>query len=153
MKAFSVNKNSWHYRLNVKMCETNERLYTKKLTEKYVMSKDNLCSYWRMTLWSLFKATVAVAFILAVAAFILYMSFMYGYALIFHTTEAIYGTIIVLSIIGSIVGVISLSVWFDKRKRAKLEKILYHGETETSLAKAQYSSWKSGICIPVEFKG
>jgi hypothetical protein len=152
MKAFSVNKNSWHYRLNVKMCKTNERLYRQDLVEKYVMSKDNLCSYWRMTLWSLFKVAVAAAFILALASLVLFLVYTYGYALIFNTAEAVAGTIAVLLLFGTAIGVILLGAWLDKRKRAKLDKILNGGETETSLAKAQYSSWKSGVCVPVEFK-
>lgn len=153
MKAFFVNKNSWHYRLNVKMCKTNERLHSEALVEKYVMSKDNLCSYWRMTIWSLFKVAVAAAFILSAIYVVLYLIYLYGYALMFYTSEAIMGTITVLSLFGGIIGIILAGAWLDKRKRAKLNKILYDGETETSLAKAQYSSWKSGICVPVEFKG
>ena len=152
MKAFSVNKNSWHYRLNVKMCKTNERLYRQDLVEKYVMSKDNLCSYWRMTLWSLFKVAVAASFILAIASLVLFLVYTYGHALIFNTAETISITIAALVIFGIIVAAVSLGVWFDNRKKAKLDKILNDGETETSLAKAQYSSWKSGICVPVEFK-
>lgn len=153
MKTFSVNKNSWHYRLNVKMCKTNERLYRQDLVEKYVMSKDNLCSYWRMTLWSLFKVAVTAAFILVLASLALFLVYTFGHALIFNTAEVMAGTIAVLSILGAIIGVVFVGAWFDKRKTAKLDKILNDGETETSLARAQYSSWKSGICVPVEFKG
>ena len=153
MKAFSVNKNSWHYRLNVKMCKSNERLHSQELAEKYVMSKDNLCSYWRMTLWSMFKVTVTAAFIIGIASLGLYLFFMYGYALIFHTAQALSITIGAILVLAVIVGVVSLGIWLDKRKREKLDKILFDNETETSLAKAQYSSWKYGICVPVEFKG
>ena len=152
MKTFTVNKDSWHYKLNFEMCKTNDRLYKPELVHKFIMSKDNLCSYWRMTLWGMFKVAVVVAFALTVAASISFMIYLYGYALMFHTTEALVGTGVVVSLLVIIVSIVSIHVWFEERKRIKLNKILNDGETETSLAKAQYSSWKSGVCVPVEFK-
>jgi ABC-type proline/glycine betaine transport system permease subunit len=61
-------------------------------------------------------------------------------------TIAVFVAVGVLILIGVVVG------WFDNRRRIKLQKILVNGETETSLARAKYMSWKNGICIPVEFK-
>lgn len=153
MKTFSVNKDSWHYRLNVRMAKTNERLSRDNYAEKFVQSKDNFCSYWRMTLWSMFKVAVSVSFA-GVAIFgVLYLLYGFGYAFIFHTTQALVGTALVFGVIGVLVGMFAVSTWLDKRKKQKLDAILYDGETETSLAKAKYSSWKGGICLPVEFKG
>jgi hypothetical protein len=152
MKAFSVNKNSWHYRLNVKMCKTNERLYRQDLVEKYVMSKDNLCSYWRMTLWSVFKVAVSAAFVIGVAGFLLFVAYNIGHAFWFHTTQAFIGAAAVAGLIGVILGIAFVVNWLNSRKQRKLDAILYGGKTETSLTKAKYSSWKSGICVPVEFK-
>lgn len=152
MKTFTVNKDSWHYKLNFEMCKTNDRLYRPELIHTFIMSKDNLCSYWSMTLWSLFKASVAVSFVLAVAAIMCYAIYMYGYALMFHTTDVLVGTGLVVSIVAVASFLAWFSTWISKRKRIKLDKILYDGETETSLTKAQYSSWKTGVCIPVEFK-
>lgn len=152
MKAFSVNKNSWHYRLNVSMAKTNDRLSNDKYAEKFVQSKDNLCSYWRMTLWSMFKVAAATVLIVGLIGFILFVIYNIGYAFLFHTTQAIAGTVIIVGTIGLIAGLVLLGTWLDKRKKRKLDMILYHSETETSLAKAQYSSWKNGVCVPVEFK-
>jgi len=152
MKAFSVNKNSWHYKLNVRMAKTNERLNRDDNAEKFVQSKDNLCSYWRMTLWSSFKIAVATAFVIGLVCFIMVMLYNMGYALMFHTTQSLIGVGIVLALIATIVGIVTLSTRLDRRKNAKLNKILYEGETETSLAGAKYSSWKNGVCVPVEFK-
>lgn len=152
MKTFSVNKNSWHYKLNMQMAKTNERLDREDYVARYVQSKDNLCSYWQMTLWSMFKAAVAVAFVCAVIGFIGFGIYNYGYALMFHTTQALIGTGVFLALIAVIIGLVILTNWVGRRKTEKLDKILYDGETETSLAKAQYSSWKNGVCVPVEFK-
>lgn len=152
MKSFSVNTNSWHYKLNIRMTKTNDMLSHSNYAEKYVKSKDNFCSYWRMTLWSVFKISVAFSFIATVAFFLMYVIYLYGYALIFNTSEALVGTGVVIGLIATIVGFVALGATLDSRKRAKLKKILEEGETETSLAKAKYSTWKDGICIPVEFK-
>jgi hypothetical protein len=152
MKTFSVNKNSWHYRLNVRMAKTNDRLDRDNLAEIYACSKDNLCSYWQMTLWSMFKVGVTIAFAVTAIFGVLYLFYLFGYALIFHTTELLVGTGSVLGLITIIIGMAAVNNWFDNRKKRKLDLILYHGETETSLAKAKYSSWKGGICVPVEFK-
>jgi len=152
MKTFSVNKDSWHYKLNVTMVKTNERLNKEDYSERYVQSKDNLCSYWQMTLWSMFKAAAAVAFVCALVGLVLFAIYSYGYALMFHTNQALAATVFVVGgflFVGSIIyGGSKLS----DRKRIKLNRILYEGETETSLTKAQYSSWKNGVCVPVEFK-
>lgn len=152
MKTFTVNKNSWHYKLNFEMCKTNERLKLNDYAEKYVQSKDNLCSYWRMTLWSMFKLLAVLFFVGVVISAALYLIYMFGYAILFHTSETVVMTATGIGVFTFISGIISLAVWADKRKRDKLNKILYDGETETSLAKAQYSSWKNGVCVPVEFK-
>lgn len=153
MKTFSVNKNSWHYRLNVRMAKTNERLSQDNYAEKFVQSKDNLCSYWRMTLWSMFKISVAFSFIAVIILGLLGLIFMYIKALIVNTAYTVGATVMTLGAFTVIVGIIALAIWLDKRKAAKLNKILYENETETSLTKAQYSSWKNGVCVPVEFKG
>lgn len=152
MKTFSVNKNSWHYKLNVRMSKTNERLNQDNNAEKFVQSKDNLCSYWRMTLWSMFKITVAYSFVAVVIFGLLGLIFMYLKSLILNTAYTVAATAMTLGAFSIIVGIVALAIWLDKRKAAKLNKILYEGETETSLTKAQYSSWKHGVCVPVEFK-
>jgi hypothetical protein len=152
MKAFSVNKASWHYRMNISMAKTNERLSRDDYAERFVQSKDNLCSYWQMTLWSMFKLAVSIAFVIAVAGFLLFVLYNIGYAFMFHTTEAMIGTALIVGVIGISIGFTFGGTWLTARKQRKLDNILYHGETETSLSKAKYSSWKSGVCVPVEFK-
>ncbi len=152
MKSFSVNKASWHYRMNVSMAKTNNRLSRDDYAEKYVMSKDNLCSYWQMTLWSMFKFAVAAAFVIGVVGFLLFVLYNIGHVFWFHTAQAFVGTAIMVCVVGVIVGLVVGNTWLEKRKQRKLDNILYHGETETSLAKAKYSSWKGGVCVPLEFK-
>lgn len=152
MKAFAVNKNSWHYKLNTSMCKTNERLDTPERIEKYVMSKDNLCSYWRMTLWSMFKVLVVVSFIAGVVGFLLFTLHAIGAAFITNPINSLKVTLVIVGIFSLVSGVIYVITRINNSRRIKMNKILYEGETETSLTKAQYSSWKSGICVPVEFK-
>lgn len=152
MKSFSVNKNSWHYKLNIQMVKTNDRINYGNHEETYVMSKDNLCSYWQMTIWSMFKVLLVVTFVIVVIVGLLTALYTMGYAFIAHTQTALISTAIVIGFFATIVAIVSVFHYVDKRKREKLNRILYEGETETSLAKAKYSSWKSGICLPVEFK-
>lgn len=152
MKAFSVNTNSWHYKLNIRMVKTNERLFRDDNAEKYVKSKDNLCSYWQMTIWSIFKLVVVFSVAAAIIFFLGSLVFLYVKSIIFNTGPTLVGTGIAIGLLSALFGSIGIAVWLDKQKTIKMNKILYDGETETSLAKAKYSSWKSGICVPVEFK-
>lgn len=152
MKTLSVNTASWHYKLNVRMAKTNERLKRDSDAETYVRSKDNFCSYWRMTIWSMFKVLVTAAFVAASIFAICYGLYALGYAFMFHTKAALVSTAIVASLIGFMIAMFVTTTWLDNRRRKKLDKILFEGETETSLAKAKYSSWKNGVCVPVEFK-
>ena len=152
MKPFAVNKNSWHYKMNVEMCKTNDTLKTSDYAVKYVQSKDNLCSYWQLTLWSMFKVLVVTTFVLGAIGAILWVLYMIGYGFIYHTAEALVTTGVLTGFVAFLIGIIMLGTWFDKRKKIKLNKILHDGETETSLAKAKYSAWKNGFCVPVEFK-
>jgi len=152
MKTFSVNKNSWHYKLNLQMVKTNDHIHHGNHAETYVMSKDNLCSYWQMTLWSMFKVLVVLVFFGVLIAGILAALFLIGNAFILHTQQALITTGVILSLFAAIFGISAIITMITSRKKEKLNKILYDGETETSLAKAQYSSWKNGICLPVEFK-
>jgi hypothetical protein len=152
MKPFSVNKQSWHYKMNTEMCKTNDSLKQYGYAEKFVQSKDNFCSYWRMTLFSIFKVLVVVTFVLMVASLILFVLYNIGSAFIYNTAAAFVTTGVVLSLFVFSICIALLSSWFGKRRSEKLQKILHNGETETSLAKTKYSSWKNGICLPVEFK-
>jgi hypothetical protein len=152
MKPFVVNKNSWHYKMNIEMVQTNDRLKLSDNAEKFVQSKDNFCSYWRMTLWSMFKIAIVAVIVLIGVAFVLSLICLYGFALIFNTKEVLLLTGGGILAIAAFFGLILLGVWLDSRKRAKLNRILHDGETETSLARAKYSSWKNGVCLPVEFK-
>jgi hypothetical protein len=152
MKPFAVNKNSWHYKMNVEMCKTNDTLKTSDYAVKYVQSKDNLCSYWQLTLWSLFKVLVVITFVIAVVGALLWVLYMIGYGFLYHTPQALASTGALVIFFGSIIGVSVGVTWAQNRRTVKLNKILHNGETETSLAKAKYSSWKNGFCVPVEFK-
>lgn len=152
MKPFIVNCDSWHYRLNVKMCKTNERLIDDDNAVKYVMSKDNLCTYWWMTTWSVIKVLITAFFALSLTYIVGYIIYLYGHAWVFYTFETFATTASVIFCFAIIIGLIMFFAWLDNRKKRKLDSILYHGETETSLSKAKYSSWKNGICLPVEFK-
>lgn len=152
MKPFSVNKNSWHYRLNIRMCKTNERLYEDvALAERFVCSKDTICSYWRLTAWSVFKVVVIVSFLAAVVVAALSLVYLFLHALVTATAYTLLWTGVTIGSFGLVVGLIVLGTTLDKRKAEKLNKVL-NGETESSLAAAKYSSWRNKVCVPLEFK-
>lgn len=152
MKSFSVNKNSWHYKLNVEMCKTNDTLKRGDYAVLYVESKDNFCSYWRMSMWSMFKVLAAATFFAVVAAGIITALYMIGSAFIFHTQQALITTGVAFSFLAVVAAITIILNWLADRNRKKINSIIYDGQTETSLTKAKYSSWKAGICLPVEFK-
>jgi hypothetical protein len=100
----------------------------------------------------MFKVAVTAAFLIGLASLSIFVIYLMGYAMVYHTTDFLLGAGGVIGLIILTVGTIALAGWLDDRKRVKLDKILYEGETETSLAGAKYSSWKSGVCVPVDFK-
>lgn len=152
MKTFLVNKNSWHYKMNIDMVKTNESLKRDDYAERYVQSKDNFCSYWRMTLSSLSKAAIVLSLIAALLVGFLYVMYKVVSGFIYDPSTTLVLTGIVIAFLAFVIGIAFFSDWIAKRKRIKLNKILHGGHTETSLAKAKYSSWKNGICVKVEFK-
>lgn len=152
MKTFRVNTNSWHYRLNMRMCKTNERLSELEAAERFVRSKDTICSYWQLTAWSVFKVAVIASFSIAVIGMILSLVYLFVHALVTATAYTLLWTGITIGSFVLLVGIIALGAALDNRKRKKLNKILVEGETESSLAAARYSSWRSKVCVPLEFK-
>jgi hypothetical protein len=151
MKPFVVEKNSWHYRLNAYALDKGV-FDTKERVDMFIRSKDNLCSYWRLTIFSIIKLA-AIGVFIGGAIFIAGAGvYTLGKAIFMYPLEGLIIIVVVFSAI-FVCGLIgyALSV-LAERRRKKLYKILHEGHTETSLTKAKYDSWKAGVCVPVEFK-
>lgn len=150
MKTFVVNQDSWHYRLNVRMLKTNTVIDTDKEAELYLKSRNNLCLYWQTTIWSIVKILLLVSlssFLLFLLGLILYVT---GIELLvnpFFTLITILGA---LTIVGLTIFFAWVYIVLEKRKEDRITAILY--KRDQSLAKAKYDSWKSGICLPIEFR-
>ena len=151
MKSFVVNKNAWHYKLNAYTCKS-EVLHSDYLVDKFIRSKDNLCSYMQLTTWSMIKICFIGALLAFLAAMSLLLAWVVVSAFITDPIGSLINTGLVLGILTVGITIVALGATYESYKRKKLNKVLYEGETETSLAKAKYKSWKTGVCVPVEFE-
>jgi hypothetical protein len=140
MKAFRVNRDAWHYKLNKHFL--NDRGDNEWYMQDYWERKhNNFCAYWRVTMFRLVVAMFGSAIILM---------------LLFGLGQAIYqnpwDTAVV---VGSVVGVVLtfgtiivcgmfLSEYFEKRKHQ-------NADIPDSLFVAKYKSYKSKICPSVDY--
>ena len=135
MKPFKINRNSWHYKLNRKFCNTHgdNDWY---MHDRWEPRHNNFCAYWRATMFRVLWAITLTVFI--------------G-LLLFVTGDAIYQhPIDFLIIIGTILGLIALGAaalglthWLQKREKK---------EVPESLFVQRYKAYKSKVCPGVEYE-
>lgn len=153
MDKFVVNKDSWHYRMNVRRLRDSGNYFQEEL-DNIMEYNSNFCAYWRMTLMNVLGIVFMISLAIGIVALILvgvYKLF------VFFTSAAsaeILGVVIFISIFAAIIiGSFFAGKYFDKRKK-KLREIA-HGEYEEpqkSIFVAKYMSWKQKICPKVEYK-
>ena len=134
MKAFRVNRDAWHYKLNQNFL--NDHQYH---MEHWEAEHNNFCSYWRVTMFRLVFALAGFAITLLILSMI-------GVGIYLNPLKAL---IIVGSAVGlslALVGIISFSIYLDDRKRKRKNE-----DIPDSLFVAKYKSYKSKICPSVEY--
>jgi hypothetical protein len=152
MKTFCVDKNSWHYKMNAAMVKTDPKLARDGKNEIYVQSKDNICSYWQLTILSMFKIAFASFLLLFIATGFIYAMWTAARLFMINPYESLRALGLLLTFTAAIAAFIFISNWMARKREIKIDNILHNGETETSLAKAKYFSWKNKVCSKVEFK-
>lgn len=134
MKPFSINRKSWHYKLN-------QHFFNEDYIRYWESQHNNFCAYWRATILRvlfaslLFVLTVAILSVIVVAS----IADPIGATIVFGSA------ILVVTII---IGLAALSEYIQERNRERAEK----GEEPKTVIGKQYRVWKSKICPYVEYK-
>lgn len=152
MKTFSVSKNSWHYRFNVRIAKQNPLLSDRDYADVYVSSKDNICAYWRLTVYNFLKVVAAAGFMLIFVGLLGFVAYVIVSSFIAMPMQALATAALLTVFLGTVALFVVIGNAVQTRRENKLNLILHRGETDTSLARAKYTSWRDGICVPVEFK-
>jgi uncharacterized membrane protein (DUF485 family) len=134
MKPFTINRNSWHYKLNRKFM--NEYGVSDRHMEyQWEPRHNDFCSYWRATIFRM----VAVAFIAAVLTVFVTMI---GFAAYTHPWETLRTVGIFIGVVAGFIGFVMLFALASTSK----EKL------NESLFVQKYKAHKSKICPMVEYK-
>lgn len=150
MKHFIVNTNSWHYKMNLARLQRVPALeYPFDAAERYLKSRNNLCSYWQTTSNSLLQAFVSIIFLSLIAIGIIALLYFVVKSFITAPMFTFYMAGTIIGSVGILLSFIIMMLKLEDRRREKINRVLHEGETSLSVAK--YQSWKSGICVPVDF--
>jgi amino acid transporter len=134
MKAFRVNRDAWHYKLNQNFL--NDHQYR---MEPWEDKHNNFCSYWRVTMFRL-------VFALAAATFILLMLFMLGSVIYQDPLKALISISSAAGLFSALAGIFAFSIYLDNRKRKRKNE-----DIPDSLFVAKLKIYKSKICPSVEY--
>jgi hypothetical protein len=147
METFTVNKNSWHYKL---VYEHIIDKYPYNLREK-AMPKD-FCSYWRrVTLESMKKATFFSVIIAALLFIIGGISHLF-YLILFDFTASGIPILIVLMSVAVIFFVMYIPQFLHNRRLKKLKEEDDKVTTQNIFAQ-RYKAWKGKFCPSIEYEG
>ena len=134
MKAFRVNRDAWHYKLNQNFW--NDHLYD---MEPWEDKHNNFCSYWRATMFRLVFASAS-------AVFILLMLVVLGSVIYQNPLEALISISSAVGLCLALVGIFAFSMYLDERKSKR-----NYEDIPDSLFVAKYKSYKSKVCPMVEY--
>ena len=137
MKAFVINRNSWHYKLNRNfMNEYNS--YEKGIEDKWEPRHKDCFSYWRSTVFRVIAVCLFVVFIAGTLYFI-------GSAFYYYPIDS-------LIIIGTTLGFFAfliLTFFISEKLKSISSK---HEPKPESLLVQRYRAYKSKICPMVEYE-
>lgn len=131
MKAFKINRNTWHYKLNKHFFNESEHWMERSWEPRH----SDFCSYWRATILRMFVVAILSA---VTIAFVL----MIGAVSYTHPWEALKFVGGFVGVIVGIIGFVYLLVFVGKSKET-LDK---------SLFVQKYRAHKSKICPMVEYE-
>jgi len=132
MKPFTINRNSWHYKLNKNFF--NDYQHHMGYWEA---KHDNFCSYWRVT-------TFRLVFALTGSTFFLLVFSMISVGMYQDPLKALIIVGIPVGLFSAVFGIFLFSMYLDDLNR-KNEDIA------DSLFVAKYKSYKSKVCPMVDY--
>lgn len=136
MKPFRINRNSWHYKLNTHLFNSDRWC----MERGWERSHSNFCSYWRATVLRILFATAMLAPVLLFVVLVVSsaISDPVGFSITLGFTVALVAL------------AIGLGFFTYHLKSRKLKAVA--SEKPESLVAQRYRAYKSKICPYVEFK-
>ena len=136
MKAFEINRDSWHYKLN-KNFFNNYEGWMERWEEKHA----DFCSYWRATFFRMMWIAVLFSLGATIVSVI-------GVGLWTNPVEVILGFLLSVAVLGVCVGIPITIANLQRRRAARMA-----GRNDPpSLFKQKYQAWKGRYCPAVEYK-
>ena len=152
MKPFVVDKNSWHYRLNLNTVSQNKLFRHEEHVIKYIESRDNLCSYWRMTLNNVISNILYTSILIFLALFIIYCIYNIWTSFLIDPV-LVFSIITIITLVMSTVMFISHIIERDAEiKRQEIRNIISNVTTSDSGMKSMYQPLKNKTCMKVNFE-
>lgn len=135
MKPFTINRNSWHYKLNKNFFNEDEHW----MQSRWEPMHNNFCSYWRATVFRLFFATAMIAFLGSVVGTL-------GYLVYLEPVSALATVGCIIAVFALMLALAFISYISEQRKRKNQGK-----EPSQSLLAQKYRANKEKICPMVEY--
>jgi hypothetical protein len=136
MKPFTINRNSWHYKLNTHFFNEDEHW----MQSAWEPSHNNFCSYWRATVFRMIFASFLVSFVLFIVGLLSYLAYL-------DPLGALMTVGVVIAMFAVFLGVVFIGYLLEERKRKKLNE-----EPSQSLFAQKYRANKEKICPMVEYR-
>jgi membrane protein YdbS with pleckstrin-like domain len=136
MKPFTINRNSWHYKLNKNFFNDHEHW----MQSAWEPSHNNFCSYWRATVFRMIFASFLVSLVLVIVGILSYLAYLEPLAAL-----SAVGTVI--AIFAVFIGIVFTAHLLEERKWKKLNE-----EPSQSLFAQKYRANKEKICPMVEYR-
>lgn len=134
MQPFKVNRNSWHYKLNMKfMNNYGDNEYY--MRDRWEPKHNNFCSYWRVTFFRMVWVAILAAGGLAIASLV-------GVGIYNDPIGSAIFLGIIISAITFAIGVVYVRDKLENRKDSDAPK---------SLFMQKYIAYKSKVCPQVSY--
>lgn len=133
MQPFKVNRNSWHYKFNMKFFNMHGEFVSGR--EYWEDKHNNFCSYWRVTMFRMFFAAI-----LSIAAFVFFS--MLGAGIYNNPMGAVIIIGFIISAIAAAIGTVYVGDKIKNRKPSDAPK---------SLFVQKYIAYKSKVCPQVTY--
>ena len=117
-----VNKNSWHYRLNLRFAIESGYTPLPWQAQKYVESKDTICSYLYLTALNVFTLLFRVLFIISGSVFLITIL---ALIIISAPIAVLISVGLVLTIIGIAAVAHHFRIVIERRTLKRINHILY----------------------------
>lgn len=136
MKPFTINRNSWHYKLNKRFFNDHKHW----MQSRWEPMHNNFCSYWRATAFRMIFATAMITFLGLVVGIL-------GYLVYLDPVNALATVGCIIAVFALMFALAFISHVIENRKRKKLNE-----EPSQSLFAQKYRANKEKICPMVEYK-